>query len=44
MDKEKRKDKDKEKSKQKLKDRKKGKHAGGEGLDIGGKTKYNFYA
>ncbi|XP_014484927.1 PREDICTED: ralA-binding protein 1 isoform X2 [Dinoponera quadriceps] len=35
MDKEKRKDKDKEKSKQKLKDRKKGKHAGGEGLDIG---------
>ncbi|XP_067210391.1 ralA-binding protein 1 isoform X2 [Linepithema humile] len=35
IDKEKRKDKDKDKSKQKLKDRKKGKHAGGEGLDIG---------
>ncbi|XP_072759775.1 ralA-binding protein 1 [Anoplolepis gracilipes] len=35
IDKEKRKDKDKDKSKQKLKDRKKGKHAGGECLDIG---------
>ncbi|XP_011645473.1 ralA-binding protein 1 [Pogonomyrmex barbatus] len=35
IDKEKRKEKDKDKSKQKLKDRKKGKHAGGEGLDIG---------
>lgn len=35
VDKEKRKDKDKDKSKQKLKDRKKGKHIGGEGLDIG---------
>ena len=39
MDKEKRKDKDKDKSKQKLKDRKKGKHASNEGLDIGGKIK-----
>ncbi|XP_029171449.1 ralA-binding protein 1 [Nylanderia fulva] len=35
VDKEKRKDKDKDKSKQKLKDRKKGKHTGGEGSDIG---------
>lgn len=35
VDKEKRKDKDKDKSKQKLKDRKKGKHASSEGLDIG---------
>ncbi|XP_029667173.1 ralA-binding protein 1 [Formica exsecta] len=35
IEKEKRKDKDKDKSKQKLKDRKKGKHVGGEGLDIG---------
>ncbi|KAL6446551.1 hypothetical protein ACFW04_001232 [Cataglyphis niger] len=35
IEKEKRKDKDKDKSKQKLKDRKKGKHASSEGLDIG---------
>ncbi|XP_070155025.1 ralA-binding protein 1 [Polyergus mexicanus] len=35
IEKEKRKDKDKDKFKQKLKDRKKGKHIGGEGLDIG---------
>ncbi|XP_046813525.1 ralA-binding protein 1 [Vespa crabro] len=34
-EKDKRKDKDKDKSKQKLKDRKKGKHTGEEGLDIG---------
>lgn len=37
IEKEKRKDKEKDKSKQKFKDRKKGKHSGGEGLDIGGK-------
>lgn len=47
VDKEKRKDKDKDKIKQKLKkEGKKGKHTGGEGLDIGGKieyyTKYNY--
>ncbi|XP_020281938.1 ralA-binding protein 1 isoform X2 [Pseudomyrmex gracilis] len=35
IEKEKRKDKEKDKSKQKLKDRKKGKHSGNEGLDIG---------
>lgn len=43
-EKDKRKDKDKDKSKQKLKDRKKGKHTGEEGLDIGGKIcLFNYY-